>query len=158
MAVSRFIILRNSAEQALFLADPLTPRGKKFRVLQGGYQPVERKMQSAVETIGGRLDVTVGPIFYVWTGVIRTAHTLSAAALADGYGTLSDLRDYFMLNNPAGTPSNIITLVDHTGSAHSGILSGPSDTFSPQALTTQIEGEQAHFFIPIQLSQLQAVA
>lgn len=154
--MANYIILRNSVEQAAHVADPGTHHGKKFLVVHdGGFRPNNRKTGSAVETIGGYIDVSVGPIFFEWSGVIRTADTLDATAIANGYGSLGDLRTYFLLNNPSASPSNLITLVDHKDTEHTGLLMGD---FSEPPLTPYVTGVFAHYFIPVHFVQRQAVA
>lgn len=155
MSTVDYLILRNSVEQAAFVADPLTFQGHKFHVVLQGYKTGLVKRGEERETLGGVIDVAVGHIYWRATFVVFVAHTLSAGEIADNQGNYSDLENYFKLNNPLGTPSNLITLVDHLGTTHTGFLRGDH---IPEPLTYNIEGEHALYYIPINFMEKEAVA
>ena len=153
--MTRYIILRNSVEQAAFIANPAAFAGHKFVVIQDSYKPTLTKASSQQRAMDGTLDQTDGSVTFSGQYVLRVTETPSSENTADHYGSQDDLEDYFILNNPKGTPSNLITLVDHYGNTHNGFLIGDH---SPQPLTTILEGEDAHFFVAIQFMERDPVA
>lgn len=152
-----YIILRNSVEQAAYQANPAVHQGKKFKVVFGnGFQESESKNEQQADfTLGGTLDLSSGYVFYRWRGVLRVYYTPTAAAQADGFGSYHDLRVYHRYNNPLGSPSNLITLVDHAGINHIGYLLGD---FTPEPVVTSLTGAEAQYFIPVQFAEREAVA
>lgn len=146
--MAEYITLRNSVQQAAHLIDPNTEQGKRFRVVFGnGFRPGLRKTNQGSETVGGRIDVSIGPIFYEWQGTLRLTEILTTSGSAAGYGDKADLETYYKLNNPSGSPNNLITLVDHYGIEHHGYIIGDH---KPDPMTIFITGTEAHYFIPFQ--------
>lgn len=82
---------------------------KRFRVIASGYNEYEQKTGTAERTAEGGLDITTGGVYDIREYAIRVSHTETDA----NYGTLADLRTFYRLNNPRGTPSNIIKFRDH---------------------------------------------
>jgi hypothetical protein len=82
---------------------------KKFRVLAGGYNELFQKTGSAERTAEGGLDITTGGVYDVREYSIRVRHTEEDSS----YGTLWELRDLYKLNNPQGTPTNVLKFRDH---------------------------------------------
>jgi len=158
MATTKWITLRNSIQQAAYVANPNVETGKKFLVIAGGYKPILVKAQSQQRALDGTLDLHVGGIYKIFKYAIRTSHTLSGFEGDPNAGTLSDLDALYMLNKPnptSGQPSNLIYLVDHYGTTYSGFLTGEH---SPEPITTIIDGTEAHFIIPIEFTVKDAVA
>lgn len=155
MPETKYIILRNSVEQAAHLGNPSVHHGHKFAVVYANsYKPRLRKTSQPFESIGGNIDMAIGFIYYEWQGEIRTTQALTTSGSADGYGSLDDLKGYFLLNNPMATPSNLITLVDHYGVSHDGYLVGD---FEDAPMTVFLQGDQAHYFIGVNFIQKAAV-
>jgi hypothetical protein len=124
---------------------PPTFGGKYAVIVQDpGWQINLRKAQSVDETIEGGLDVGMGGIYETIQYMIRTRETEPDTE----YGDLADLRGMFELNNPSGTPSNLLKLEDHYGNDVDVWMLGQ---FNQRPLTVIIEGENAWFYIPIQL-------
>lgn len=117
---------------------------KKFYVVIGGYEPNLRKLGSIEDTLNGGIDYSVGALREAHSLIIRVKHTSDEA----GFGSLSDLRSLFELNNPAGTPSNVITYIDHFGGSHNVYIVGE---FGQSLLTTLIEGSQAVYLVKLVL-------
>lgn len=167
-----YIILRNSVEQANWVAQPVpdpedpderTFYGHKFKVVMGGWKPNHNKSSTVQKTIGGKLDVSVGPIFFGVSYAIWLKEALYQEEDQD-LGVLSDLETYFKLNNPnpsTGNPSNKIYLVDHKecdGLPKVGTAMLMLGDHSPEPATTIIVGEEAWYTVQIQLSALEAEA
>jgi hypothetical protein len=159
---SQYIILRNSVEQAAW--DALTPeeqldpahfQGKKFAVVMQNYAPGLSKGGTERETIGGVIDVSEGNVFWQWRGIIFVKYDVEDAEQTAGYGTYADLEDYFKLNNPHGSPSNVITLIDHYGVAHTGYIRTKEHV--PTPLTQMIDGEYAMFTVPLQFLEREKI-
>jgi hypothetical protein len=138
----KYIILRNSTEQAAFVSDPNTPQGHNFRVVMGGLQPVAKKAQTLDTTIEGELDMSIGSI----RDSIRY-QLYVVESDPEGYGNLSDLRTLFNLNEPNETITNLITLVDHGGTTIAGYLVGDH---MPAPQTTILTGTGAIYLVPIE--------
>lgn len=156
--MTAYLILRNSVEQATYTSGSGAFQGHKFAVVEGGYKPGYEKSLTVEKTITGHLDVTMGSVFYLASYTIKVYEELDATQLADNMGTYQDLLDYFLLNDPtptSGSPSNLITLVDHYGVSHNGYLVG---THAPDPLTVTIEGLCAIFHIQIQFMQKDPLA
>jgi len=117
---------------------------KKFYVVIGGYEPNLRKLGTIEDTLNGGIDYSVGALRETHNVIIRVKHTSDET----GFGSLADLRSLFELNNPAGTPSNIITYVDHFGASHNVYIVGD---FGQSLLTTLIEGSQAVYLVKLAL-------
>ena len=117
---------------------------KKFYVVIGGYEPNLRKLGTIEDTLNGGIDYSVGALRETHNVIIRVKHTSDET----GFGSLADLRSLFELNNPAGTPSNIITYVDHFGVSHNVYIVGD---FGQSLLTTLIEGSQAVYLVKLAL-------
>ena len=118
--------------------------GGNFAVAFGGYTPVLIRNQDVQDTLDGGVDVSQGGIIEQHQYTVKTRHTEDRI----GYGTLAELERSWRLNNPNGTPSDKITLIDHYGNSHTTIFIGQ---FPKQPLTTIIEGSEAWFFIPVTL-------
>src|SRR3990172_393694 len=118
--------------------------GGQFAVVQGGYKPILERNQTVNKTAAGSPDVAQGGIFERHEYMIRCRDTEDRS----GYGTVHELERLWRLNNPNGTPSDKITLIDHYGNSHTTIFIGQ---FPKQPLTTIIEGSEAWVFIPVTL-------
>jgi hypothetical protein len=120
---------------------------KYFRVVAQGYNDgMLSKSQSVKKTIGGGIDASTGEVYQSWNPVIRVWHTETEA----GYGDLQDLKDLYSLNDPGGTPSNVINFYDNHGTQHNVLMLGD---FKKQLVGTDIEGEQASFFVKLDLQE-----
>jgi hypothetical protein len=118
--------------------------GGYFAVVMGGYNPMRQRGQEINRTIAGTLDISQGANFQVHEYTIRCRATEDRA----GYGNYGELIRLWSLNNPKGTPSDRITMVDHYGATFYGYFEGE---FNPQAVTTLLEGPNAIFFVPVKL-------
>jgi hypothetical protein len=155
MTTTRYIILRNSTEQAAYIGNPNVFQGHKYPVIMEGYKPTLTKNESVDRAVDGTLDMTIGSITFTTQLVLRCRETATTDEATANYGTLGDLETYYKLNDPGGSPTNVITLVDHFGTAHTGFLVGD---YAPQPLTTIISGEDASFFVAIQFMEKAAIA
>ena len=121
--------------------------GGKFAVVRDGYQHVISKKTTVKETMEGGIDVTMGGIREVFVFTIRVLHTDSR----DGYGTLSDLRELYELNNPGGDPSNVITFTDHEENEMNVYLIGD---FQERLIGCKITGSNAMWFVQIVMRKI----
>jgi len=152
MSTSKWISLRSSVEQAAYVAQtpPHTETGKKFRVVQAGYIPTKRKAQTVNRCIDGAPDVCMGGIYYEAKFLIRCPYATGGDTTDPHMGIVSDLDRYFGYNNAnptVGNPSNVLTMIDHYGMSRQCCLVGD---FTPQPLSTIIEGAWAHAVIQIE--------
>lgn len=123
----------------------------KFPVIESGYNVTVSKAQTENMTIGG-IDVAMGQIHEIHEYIIKVRHgrwivTTSGSyqQVADDYGLLSDLEYLYTLNDPQGTPSNVITMVDHYGVTKLVYFVGD---FPKVPITTIIDGGGGIFYIP----------
>ena len=130
MAHYKYFILTNSNSSL----------SKKFRVILTSYNATLEKSQTISKTLDGNLDVSVGGIYETHQYAIRVKQTEDE----EDYGSLNDLETFFMLNDPNGTPSNVLTLTDHYGVDYSVYYVG---NFSKAIMGVSIEGENAWFVV-----------
>lgn len=135
----------------IILTNSNTTETWKFKVVEGGYNVTLSKAQTENMTIGG-IDVAMGTIHEIHEYIIKVRQTrwviISSGSYrqeADDIGVKDDLEYFYLLNDPNGTPSNVITLTDHLGVEKSVYFVGD---FPKVPLTTIIEGGGAIYFIP----------
>lgn len=118
---------------------------KYFRVIAQGYNDGElEKAESMERTIGGGIDHSMGAIYTSWNPLIRVRETETES----GYGDLADLQYFYSLNNPNGSPSNIITFTDHHGNPYDVRIHGK---FQKDLMGVKIEGENAWYLVKLTL-------
>ena len=93
---------------------------KRFRVISTMYGPVLEKSQSINHTLNGGIDISQGDIHETHTYGVRVRETEPDT----NYGDRDDLKAFFMLNDPNGTPSDLITLTDHYGTNYDVYMTG----------------------------------
>jgi hypothetical protein len=124
------------------LTDSNASHSKRFRVVADGFVDNLSKKQDIQTTVDGNLDISVGSIFRTWQFVIRVRETEE-----DGdYGDYDDLKRFYKYNNPNGTPSNILTMVDHYGDTYNVVF---TDTFQAKPFATTLEGTEAWYWINV---------
>lgn len=133
----------------IILADSNKDIVKRFRVIQGGYVETVNKAQSRNETVEGGIDIGQGGIYTVWRYLFRVYHTDPTDDTR--YGTLADLRTFYLFNNPNGSPTNVLTLTDHYGTEHSVYFMG---NLPLTPLNVIIEGEHSQWHIPVELHEI----
>jgi hypothetical protein len=106
----------------------------KFKALQ--QKPIWQKTQSSERTLDGGIDHSEGAVYQIKRYVLRVPYDYQTGE--EDFGKLSDFIYLYSLNNPRGTPSNLLTLVDHHGSVFTGWLTGD---LSPDPITTVIDGD-----------------
>jgi hypothetical protein len=121
-----------------------TGSGSAFRVVQGGFKPIKEKTGEINKTAGGSFDHAVGDIYETFQYIIWVRDT----EVDTGYGDRAELDRIYALNNPNGSPSNVITLEDHFNQQYDCYMAGQN---IPEPLTTTISGQYAWFYIPITL-------
>ena len=113
---------------------------KRFRAVADGFVDDLDKIQDIQKTINGTLDVSIGSIFRAWNFVVRVRETEED----DNYGTYEDLKRFYKYNDPTGTPSNVLTLVDHYGDTYSVIF---AEKFQGKPFATTLEGTEAWYWV-----------
>ncbi|MBN1967320.1 MAG: hypothetical protein JW910_21890 [Anaerolineae bacterium] len=106
-----------------------------------------RRAQTVEEMAGGRLSVSSGKKRDVYAYILFVAEEPADP----DYGSVADLRKLFSLNNPSGSPSDVITLTRHDGVELDCRMLGdmPDDPY-----TVILEGETAYYEIPIELADI----
>ena len=134
------------ANRYFLLADSINSRIRKFRVIPSGYAHVLEKQQNVQKTLNGNLDVSVGSVQERYMFTVRVRHTEPATPdLYDvEYGTKDDLEYFYSLNNPNGSPSNVLSFQNHFGDQISVIMAGD---FNAQLQGIQVDGSDAWFLI-----------
>lgn len=142
MPTNKYITLTDSE-------GPLYGLSKRFKVISMK-MPLMRT-DSIRHAVDGSIDKANGAIIAMFRYLIRVP--MEEADV--NYGDLEDLKTLYLLNNPNGTPSDLITLTDHFGDTHECYFVGD---FDADNLTTVIDGENAHFIVPITLQEKDRVA
>jgi hypothetical protein len=109
---------------------------KRFRVVLSGYANVLEKAQNIGRTIDGQLDISVGSVQQKYMFMVRVRETETE----ESHGTTADLEMFYRLNNPNGTPSNLITFTNHLGQESIVVMIGD---FNSQLQGVMIEGDTA---------------
>lgn len=135
MAHYPYIILGNSNDSL----------SKYFRVMHEGYGVTDSKSQQIRKTAGGDWDITEGSVKEIHSYIIRVRQSEPVA----NYGTLANLRTLYALNNPAGTPSNILKFTDNYGTGPQNAMLVGDMTRS--ILGIEIEGNEAWFYVKVTL-------
>jgi hypothetical protein len=136
------------AQAYITLAESTGTTVCNFRVIHEGYTDGELEKAGSVEpTIGGGVDVSMGAVRRKWEPIIKVYGTNSTVDEA-GFGTRTALEYFFGLNNPGGTPTNLITMTDHHGVGRDVFL---IDTLQANLLTTLVEGSGAVFHVKVRM-------
>ena len=122
---------------------------KRFRVRDGGYKIVRDKKQGAATTLDGTMDISQGGIYKAYQ---FTIWVYDVDPTGDGnWGTLADLHTFHDLNNPNGTPSDKLTMVDHYGDSCTVVFMGSLDE---TPVTVILSGENAIYFFQVVLQKV----
>lgn len=130
MAIEKYFTLTTSDAQIT----------KRFKVLHTGYRPSTMKMETINRTLNGIQDISRGAIYKMFDYIIKVREQEEDT----DYGTLADLSYFFELNNPNGTPSDKLTMVDHYGNTTTCVF---IRDFSPEPLGVMLEGLDAYFTV-----------
>jgi hypothetical protein len=115
---------------------------KQFYAIADGYIEEFDKKQDLQVTLDGDLDVSMGSIFRLWNFTLRLRYDED-----DGdRGTYADLIRFFKYNDPGGTPTNILTLVDFFGETFQVIF---SQQVQPKPFATALEGLEAWYYVQV---------
>jgi hypothetical protein len=120
-------------------------------VAEGGYSPGLLKAQNEQRTIEATVDISQGGIYPQFIYQFKVYETLPGGVASD-YGTIHDLEYFFSLNNPNGTPSDVITMTDHFGDLHDVIMMG---NLIPQPLSVIISGDNALYFYKVEFHEIE---
>lgn len=121
---------------------------EKFRVLSQGYDDgTLEKAETLKRTIGGGIDYSAGAVYKSWSPVIR----VRASETETNYGSLADLVALYNLNDPGGTPTNVLTFVDHHGDSYEVYMVG---SFRKSLMGVKIEGENAWSLVKLKLVEV----
>lgn len=137
MATTEYITLQTSGSEI----------DKKFYALLNGYTETHQKAQTIEDNIEGDPLITNGGIRIIFSYVIKTQETPDEA----GFGSKDNLKALYDLNDPNGTPSDVITLIDHYGIIHTVKF---VDRLDMTPLTVELVGSEAYFYIPIRFVEV----
>lgn len=127
---------------------------KKFKVVEGGYNISKEKRQTDDPTLDGIPDISEGGIYTTFQYMTKCYQEDPNANPGGGepdWGTVNDLEQFFNYNNPLGTPSDVLTLIDHLGTSHLVVFMTKFD-LSP--VTVMLEGVNAIYFVPVVLKKV----
>ena len=130
----------------IILADSEAGIVKRWRVVK--MSTPRTRTDSMKITAGGQVDIASGVIMRYFMYTLK----IPASTADSNYGILSDLEYLFDLTNPNGTPSTLLTLVDHYGVTH--YVKFKADV-APEPLTTQLEGVNAWHYVQVNLIRVQ---
>ena len=118
--------------------------GGRFRVQYEGRSVELQKATNFDRTIGGGIDMTQGGILEMHDYVVRVRHTEDVA----NYGDKDVLEALYRLNNPGGTPSNVLTFTDHYLNESEAWLVG---NWKDSVLGIMITGTTAWFVVKLSI-------
>jgi hypothetical protein len=128
------------------LTDSSGSGGKRFKAIE--FRPPMTRGDTIEFTLGGKIDKQAGPVFNAFQYTLRIPIDTPEDS---NYGSYEDFKRLYHLANSNLTPSDVISLTDHSGSGHNVYFVG--DT-SPTPLTTELEGVNAWFIVPVQLMEI----
>jgi hypothetical protein len=119
-----------------------------FRVIAEGYgDGTLLRNETLRRNIHGGIDHFLGDVYKVWEMTIKVRHTENDI----GYGDLADLETLYSYNNPNGTPSDVITFIDHHGSSRSVKFVG---NMEKSLICMKVEGTTAWFIYRLTLLEV----
>jgi hypothetical protein len=124
----------------IVLADSVGDMIKRFKAIKMD-TPYQRTDDFQI-TAGGSVDKSAGAIVMLWQYTLK----LKAEESDPDYGTLDDLTELFLLNNPNGSPNDVLTLTDHYGNQWSVMF---KEDMAPSPITTQLQGPNAIFYVNV---------
>jgi hypothetical protein len=129
---------------------------KRFKVVEGGYKRFKEKKQTIETTLDGELDISQGAIFETFNFNVKVYQEDPENSEGDApWGTLADLEQFYEYNNPNGTPSDVLTMVDHFGNTKYVTF---AETFAPEGATVFLEGQNAVYFVQISLKRISSAS
>lgn len=120
---------------------------KKFYAILNGYTERHKKAQTIDTNIEGQPLITNGGIYREFDYVLKLSHEMADTS----FGTKDELKTMYNLNNPNGSPSDVITLVDHYGVVHTVKFMNDLEL---NPLTVIIEGTESYFYTPIKFIEV----
>ena len=138
------------ANKWITLSDSDNSVTKKFICAFPGYYPRLERKDTINTTLDGELDISRGGIYRTHSYNLR----VRIEETDDQYGTQADLEYFYNLNNPNGTPSDLLTLIDHYENMWLVAMVG---NYNPQAQTIYLDGPYAYAMIPIELKVISAL-
>jgi len=130
MAVTKYFSLTTSDDQIT----------KRFKVIHTGYRRIVQKAETVNRTLSGMQDVSRGGIYTMFDFIIKIREQEDD----EDYGSLADLEYFYLLNNPNGTPSDKLTMIDHYGNSFFCIF---TKDFMPEPMGIMLEGADAYFAV-----------
>ena len=120
---------------------------KKFYAILNGYTERHKRAQSVDTNIEGQPLITNGGIYREFDYVLKLSHEMADT----DFGTKDELIYMYDLNNPNGSPSDVITLVDNYGLFHTVKFSNDLEL---NPLTVTIEGTESYFYTPVKFIEV----
>ena len=132
------------ANKWITLCDSTFEVTKKFICIFPGYYPRMERKDTINTTLEGEYDISRGGVYKSFSYALR----VRIEEDDDEYGNQNDLEYFYNLNNPNGSPSDILTLIDHYENAWEVAMVG---AYNPNASTIYLDGPYAFAIIPIEL-------
>lgn len=148
MTINRYFTLMTSDASG---SPPSGTLIKRFKVVEGGYKPFLEKAITESRTVEGERDIAQGGIYKTYNFVIKVYETDPSGD--QDWGTLEDIQQFYQYNNPNGTPSDVLTMIDHYGNSLYVSFAGQLPL---EPATVMLEGINAVYFIPITLINMGA--
>ena len=133
-----------TANKYISLEDSTASRNKKFVVVFPGYNPILDPHETIDTTLDGELDVQRGSVQEVINLTLRVAIEEDA----EGFGDQDDLKYFYKLRNPKGSPSDKLTYINHYGQEYIVLMTGQ---YNPNIQTVYLDGPYAFALIPVTL-------
>ena len=141
MAINKYITLQDSTAS----------RTKNYVVTFPGYNPILDPHETIDTTLDGELDVQRGSLQEVINLTLRVAIEEDDP----DFGNQDDLKYFYKLRNPKGSPSDKITYTNHYGQQYIVVMTGQ---YNPNIQTVYLEGPYAFALIPVTLRVVSIVA
>jgi hypothetical protein len=137
------------AEKYFVLSTSTGSLTKRFQILQSGYKNILEKTQTVDKTLDGNLDISMGGLYLRFEYLVRVREQEDRP----DYGDIADLKTFFSLNNPNGTPSNVITMTTNFGEEYNVVMLG---SYSEQYLGVMITGPYSWALVQCYFQSLSA--
>lgn len=137
MATYDYIILGNSNSSLV----------RRYKAIQ--MSNPKQRTDNMSYTLSGKTDKHAGSIINTWTYTLKVPIDDPTDA---NYGNYTELATLFALNNPAGTPSDVIKLTTHFGGTP--LNCHFMGQMVPEPITTILEGNSGQYLIQVSLQEI----
>ena len=99
--------------------------------------------QSIEPTLASSIDISYGLALKQYNFTIAAAESSGGTV----WGTYANLETLYGYSDPGGTPSTLLTLIDHDGGTHTGYLVG---NIPREPLSIILSGTTSYWALPVQ--------